>query len=150
MERTLEIPTARQSQTADSIGRAPAYDWDADGRHGAFVTIDGALAERQGAAAVRQWFALMLRQSPGAIPIYRISGTTQPGVDRSIMHRDLPEGFVQAEIERAVRETAAFCPAVRMVDDFRFTRLQNGLQVGFRAYLHTDETVEVIDFVTGE
>lgn len=143
MERT-------QTQTAASIGRVPAYDWDADGRHGAFVTVDGALEERQGAAAVQQWFALMLRQSPGAIPIYRTEGTTQPGVDRSMMHRDLPEGWVQAEIERAVRETAAFCPAVRMVDDFRFTRLQKGLRVAFRAYLHTEETVEVTSVVADE
>ena len=50
---------------------------------------------------------------------------------------------MQAEIERNVRKTAAFCPAVRTVDGFAFTRLRRGLQVAFTARLHTEETVEV-------
>ena len=92
----------------------------------------------------------MLRQKPGAIPVYRTDSSSQPGVDRTMLDRRMPDGWVQAEIERQVRETAAFCPAVRAVDSFVFTRLRRGLQVEFTAYLHTDETVEVSTYVDSE
>ena len=144
------IPTDIPAQAAETIGRAPAFVWNENGRGGAFWLVDGALVERTGKAAVQQWFELMLRQLPGAIPIYRVDGTTQPGVDRTMLDRHMPAGWVQAEIERQVRETAAFCPAVRSVDSFVFTRLWRGLQVEFTAYLHTDETVEVSTYVDSE
>lgn len=144
------IPTDIPAQAAETIGRAPAFVWAENGRGGAFQLVDGALVERTGREAVKQWFELMLRQKPGAIPVYRVDGSTQPGVDRTMLDRRMPEGWVQAEIERQVRETAAFCPAVRAVDSFVFTRLRRGLQVEFTAHLHTDETVEVSTYVNGE
>ena len=136
------IPTDIPAQAAETVGRAPAFVWNENGRGGA--------VERTGREAVRQWFELMLRQKPGAIPIYRTDSSSQPGVDRTMLDRRMPEGWVQAEIERQVRETAAFCPAVRAVDSFVFTRLRRGLQVEFTAYLHTDETVEVSTYVDSE
>ena len=144
------IQTDIPAHAAETIGRAPAFVWNENGRGGAFQLVDGALVERTGREAVRQWFELMLRQKPGAIPVYRVDGSTQPGVDRTMLDRRMPEGWVQAEIERQVRETAAFCPAVRAVDSFVFTRLRRGLQVEFTAYLHTDETVEVSTYVDSE
>lgn len=144
------IPTDIPAQDAETIGRAPAFVWNENGRGGAFQLVDGALVERTGREAVKQWFELMLRQKPGAIPIYRTDSSSQPGVDRTMLDRRMPEGWVQAEIERQVRETAAFCPAVRAVDSFVFTRLRRGLQVEFTAYLHTDETVEVSTYVDSE
>ena len=144
------IPTDIPAQAAETIGRAPAFVWAENGRGGAFQLVDGALVERTGREAVKQWFELMLRQKPGAIPIYRVDGTTQPGVNRTMLDRHMPAGWVQAEIERQVRETAAYCPAVRTVDSFVFTRLRRGLQVEFTARLHTDETVEVSVNVDGE
>lgn len=144
------IPTDIPAQAAETIGRAPAFVWNQNRRGGSFQLVDGALVERTGREAVRQWFELMLRQKPGAIPVYRVDGSTQPGVDRTMLDRRMPEGWVQAEIERQVRETAAFCPAVRAVDSFVFTRLRRGLQVEFTAYLHTDETVEVSTYVDSE
>lgn len=144
------IPTDIPAQAAETIGRVPAFVWNENGRGGAFLLVDGALTERTGREAVRQWFELMLRQKPGAIPIYRTDSSSQPGVDRTMLDRRMPEGWVQAEIERQVRETATFCPAVRAVDSFVFTRLRRGLQVEFTAYLHTDETVEVSTYVDSE
>lgn len=144
------IPTDIPAQAAETIGRTPAFVWAENGRGGAFQLVDGALVERTGREAVKQWFELMLRQKPGAIPIYRTDSSSQPGVDRTMLDRRMPEGWVQAEIERQVRETAAFCPAVRAVDSFVFTRLRRGLQVEFTAYLHTDETVEVSTYVDSE
>lgn len=144
------IPTDIPAQAAETIGRSPAFVWNENGRGGAFQLVDGALVERTGREAVRQWFELMLRQKPGAIPIYRTDSSSQPGVDRTMLDRRMPEGWVQAEIERQVHETAAFCPAVRAVDSFIFTRLRRGLQVEFTAYLHTDETVEVSTYVDSE
>lgn len=144
------IPTDIPAQAAETIGRVPAFVWNENGRGGAFQLVDGALVERMGREAVRQWFELMLRQKPGAIPIYRTDSSSQPGVDRTMLDRRMPEGWVQAEIERQVRETAAFCPAVRAVDSFVFTRLRRGLQVEFTAYLQTDETVEVSTYVDSE
>ncbi len=145
------IPTDIPAQAAETVGRSPAFAFDStSSRRGAFQLVDGALVERTGREAVRQWFELMLRQKPGAIPIYRTDSSSQPGVDRTMLDRRMPEGWVQAEIERQVRETAAFCPAVRAVDSFVFTRLRRGLQVEFTAYLHTDETVEVSTYVDSE
>ena len=145
------IPTDIPAQAAETVGRSPAFAFDStSSRRGAFQLVDGALVERTGKEAVRQWFELMLRQKPGAIPVYRTDSSSQPGVDRTMLDRRMPEGWVQAEIERQVRETAAFCPAVRAVDSFVFTRLRRGLQVEFTAYLHTDETVEVSTYVDSE
>ena len=144
------IPTDIPAQAAETIGRVPAFVWNENGRGGAFQLVDGALLERTGREAVRQWFELMLRQKPGAIPIYRTDSSSQPGVDRTMLDRHMPAGWVQAEIERQVRETAAYCPAVRTVDSFVFTRLRRGLQVEFTARLHTDETVEVSTYVDSE
>lgn len=144
------IPTDIPAQAAETIGRVPAFVWNENGRGGAFQLVDGALVERTGREAVKQWFELMLRQKPGAIPIYRTDSSSQPGVDRTMLDRRMPEGWVQAEIERQVRETAAFCPAARAVDSFVFTRLRRGLQVEFTAYLHTDETLEVSTYVDSE
>ena len=140
------IPSAVPAQAAEEIGRVPAFDMA--GRR--FLLVDGGLVERRGREAVKQWFELMLRQTPGAVPVYRTDSSTQPGVDRTLLDRRMPEGWVQAEIERNVRETAAFCPAVRTVDSFAFTRLRRGLQVAFTARLHTEETVEVSAYVGGE
>ena len=145
------IPTDIPAQAAETVGRSPAFAFDStSSRRGAFQLVDGALVERTGKEAVRQWFELMLRQKPDAIPVYRVDGTTQPGVDHTMLDRHMPAGWVQAEIERQVRETAAYCPAVRTVDSFVFTRLRRGLQVEFTARLHTDETVEVSVNVDGE
>ena len=145
------IPTDIPAQAAETVGRSPAFAFDStSSRRGAFQLVDGALVERTGKEAVRQWFELMLRQKPGAIPVYRTDSSSQPGVDRTMLDRRMPDGGVQAEIERQVRETAAFCPAVRAVDSFVFTRLRRGLQVEFTAYLHTDETVEVSTYVDSE
>ena len=145
------IPTDIPAQAAETVGRSPAFAFDStSSRRGAFQLVDGALVERTGREAVKQWFELMLRQKPGAIPVYRTDSSSQPGVDRTMLDRRMPDGWVQAEIERQVRETAAFCPAVRAVDSFVFTRLRRGLQVEFTAYLHTDETVEVSTYVDSE
>ena len=145
------IPTDIPAQAAETVGRSPAFAFDStSSRRGAFQLVDGALVERTGKEAVRQWFELMLRQEPGASPVYRTDSSSQPGVDRTMLDRRMPDGWVQAEIERQVRETAAFCPAVRAVDSFVFTRLRRGLQVEFTAYLHTDETVEVSTYVDSE
>ena len=145
------IPTDIPAQAAETVGRSPAFAFDSTSSlRGAFQLVDGALVERTGREAVKQWFELMLRQKPGAIPIYRTDSSSQPGVDRTMLDRRMPDGWVQAEIERQVRETAAFCPAVRAVDSFVFTRLRRGLQVEFTAHLHTDETVEVRAYVDSE
>lgn len=145
------IPTDIPAQAAETVGRSPAFAFDStSSRRGAFQLVDGALVERTGKEAVRQWFELMLRQKPGAISIYRTDSASQPGVDRTMLDRRMPDGWVQAEIERQVRETAAFCPAVRAVDSFVFTRLRRGLQVEFTAHLHTDEIVEVRAYVDSE
>ncbi len=145
------IPTDIPAQAAETVGRSPAFAFDStSSRRGAFQLVDGALVERTGREAVKQWFELMIRQKPGAIPVYRTDSASQPGVDRTMLDRRMPDGWVQAEVERQVRETAAFCPAVRAVDSFVFTRLRRGLQVEFTAYLHTDETVEVSTYVDSE
>lgn len=139
-------PAGVQGIPAAEVGRVPAFDFDERGR-GAFRLVDGALVERTGVEAVKQWFDLMLRQLPDAIPVYRTDASTALGVDRTLLQTRAPLGFITAEIERQVRETAAFNPAVRTVDSFVFTRLRRGLQVEFRALLRTGEQTEVTAYV---
>lgn len=139
-------PAGVQGIPAAEVGRVPAFDFDERGR-GAFRLVDGALVERSGVEAVKQWFDLMLRQLPDAIPVYRTDASTALGVDRTLLQTRAPLGFIIAEIERQVRETAAFNPAVRTVDSFVFTRLRRGLQVEFRALLRTGEQTEVTAYV---
>ena len=138
-----EISGEVPAQAAETIERSPEFVFNENGRLGEFRLTDGKLNERTGAKAVRQWFELMLRQQPGAVPIYRVEVSTQPGVDRSLLGKKVSPGFIYAEIQRNVEETAAFCPAVRSVDSFEFTRLRHGLEVYFTARLHDGESVEV-------
>ena len=139
-------PTELQGIPAAEVGRVPAFDFDERGR-GAFQLVDGALAERSGVEAVKQWFDLMLRQLPDAIPVYRTDASTALGVDRTLLQTRAPLGFTTPESERQGRETAAFNPAVRTVDSFVFTRLRRGLQVEFTAHLRTGEQTEVTAYV---
>ena len=52
-------------------------------------------------------------------------------------------GLSEAELERSVRETASFCPAVRSIQDVSISRRGRACRVEFTAVLHTGETVEV-------
>ena len=58
------VPGRIPVQAAEEIGRVPAFDSGTS----RFLLVDGALVERTGREAVRQWFDLMLRQrlEPGA------------------------------------------------------------------------------------
>lgn len=133
------IPDTVPRQTGDSIGRVPAFD-SASNR---FLLLDGALVERTGREAVQQWFDLMLRQRIDKVPIYRTDDETKLGIDREMLGSRLPSGLITAEIERNVRETASFCPAVRAVRDFSVTRRGRACHVEFTAELYTNETLEV-------
>lgn len=133
------IPDTVPRQTGDSIGRVPAFD-SASNR---FLLLDGALVERTGREAVQQWFDLMLRQRIDKVPIYRTDGETKLGMDRDMLGGRLPSGLITAEIERNVRETASYCPAVRAVRDFSVTRRGRACHVEFTAELYTNETLEV-------
>ena len=133
------IPAELPPQTGDTIGRVPAFDSEAH----RFLLVDGALVERTGLEAVRQWFDLMLRQRIDRVPIYRTAGETKLGVDREMLGSKLPSGLITAEIERNVRETASFCPAVRTLRDFSVERRGRVCHVEFTAELYTDETLEV-------
>lgn len=133
------IPDTVPRQTGDSIGRVPAFDSTSN----RFLLLDGALVERTGREAVQQWFDLMLRQRIDKVPIYRTDGETKLGIDREMLGSRLPSGLITAEIERNVRETASFCPAVRAVRDFSVTRRGRACHVEFTAELYTNETLEV-------
>ena len=134
-----DIPTDAPAQTAESIGRVPAFDSASE----RFLLLDGALVERSGRAAVQQWFDLMLRQQIDRVPIYTTDGETKLGIDRSLLGQHLPNGLAAAEIERNVRETASFCPAVRTIRDLTVTRRGRACHVEFTAVLYDGETVEV-------
>ena len=127
------------AQVGTEIGRVPAFD----SVHNEFLTTDGALVERTGVAAVQQWFDLMLRQQIGKVPIYCTDSETKIGIDRSVIGQHLPDGMAAAEIERNVRETAEYCPAVRTIRDLTVQRVRRTCQVTFTAVLYTAETVEV-------
>lgn len=137
------IPEELPATNADSIGRSPAFVFQGDGRAGGFQLVDGALVERRGLAAVRQWLELMLRQKPGKVPIYCVEGAVQPGVEQTSTDRRAPEGWIYAEIERNIRDTAAFCPAIRTVDSFAFSRVRRGVEVRFTVHTRTGESGEV-------
>lgn len=81
--------------------------------------------------------------SPDRVPIYRTSGEKRYGIDRGVLETKLPSGYAEAELERSVRETASFCPAVRAVRDLAISRQGRACLVEFTAVLHTGETVEV-------
>ena len=134
------IPEELPATNADSIGRSPAFVFQDDGRAGRFQLVDGALVERQSVEAVKQWLELMLRQKPGRVPIYCVDGVVQPGVEQTSTDRRAPEGWIYAEIERNIRDTASFCPAIRTVDNFEFTRVRRGVEVRFTVHTRTGES----------
>lgn len=93
--------------------------------------------------AVKQWFELALRQQIDRIPIYRTQGTKKYGVPRDLIGGKLPQGLAAAEMERGVRETASYNPAVREIRELRLSRERRTCVVEFTAVLHTGESVEV-------
>lgn len=131
------------AQAADTIGSVPAFDT----KNNRFVLVDGALVEHSGREAVQQWFDLALRQQPDRIPIYQTNGERRYGVSRDVLGSKFPTGLILAELERNVRDTASFCPAVRSIQNFSAVRSGRGCLVSFTAVLHTDETVEVTTYV---
>ena len=133
------IPDTIPTQAATEIGRVPAFD----SKTNSFLLVDGKLVERSGREAVQQWFDLALRQQPNRVPIYRTTGAKQYGVDRSVLGSKLPTGYAAAELERSVRETASFCPAVQSLQNFAISRSGRACRVEFTAVLYTGETVEV-------
>ena len=133
------IPEAIPAQAAAEIGRVPAFDMEAR----RFLLVDGKLVERTGQEAVRQWFERALGLQRDGVPIYRTWGVTGYGLDRGVLETKLPSGYAEAELERSVRETASFCPAVRAVRDLAISRQGRACLVEFTAVLHTGETVEV-------
>lgn len=137
------VPSELPAQAAESVGRAPVFDSGT----GRFLTRDGALRECSGRDAVRQWFDLMLRQQIDRVPIYQTGGAAKLGVDRELLGTRLPSGMAAAEMERNVRETASYCPAVREVRDVRVTRRGRACHVAFTAVLYNEETLEVSEDV---
>lgn len=133
------IPQEAPAQTAETVGRVPAFD----SATSCFLLQDGALVERSGREAVQQWFDLMLRQQVDRVPIYRTEGQVKLGVDREMLGSKLPSGLIAAEVERNVRETASFCPAVRAIQDLTVARRGRACRVSFTAVLYNDETLEV-------
>ena len=101
-----ELPQAIPAQAAETVGRVPAFDAE----RGRFLLRDGALVERGGVEAVRQWFELALRQQIDRIPIYRTQEAKKYGVPRDLIGGKLPQGLAAAEMERGVRETAGYNP----------------------------------------
>lgn len=134
-----QIPANIPAQAATDIGRVPAFDSDTS----RFLTKDGALVERTGRAAVQQWIDLMLRQQIDRVPIYKTEGETKIGIDRSLLGSRLPSGLAVAEIERNIRETMSYCPAIRTVQDFTLARRGRACHITFTAVLYTGETLEV-------
>lgn len=130
-----EIP----AQAAAEIGRVPAFSTETS----RFLLVDGALRERSGREAVQQWFDLALRQQPGRIPIYPKDQERTYGVARDMIGSKYPSGLIAAELERNVRDTASYCPAVRSIQNFSVQRIGRACTVSFTAVLHTNETVEV-------
>ena len=91
-----------------------------------------------------QWFDLLLRQQPGLVTIYATEeGAPGLGIDREMLGSKLPSGLITAEIERNVRETASYCPAVRAIRDLTVKRKGRSCHVEFTAELYTNETLEV-------
>lgn len=143
MELFPQIPgltAAPSSQTGETIGRVPAFD---SGKN-RFLTEDGAILERSDRDAVRQWFDLMLRQQIDHVPIYAAEdGANRIGIDRELMGRKVPSGLIVAEVERNVRETASYCPAVQDIRNFKVSRRGRTCHVSFTAVLYQRESLEV-------
>ena len=143
MEMFPQIPllsTMPSAQAGEGIGRVPAFD----GEKSRFLLQDGAVLERTGCDAVRQWFDLMLRQQIDRVPIYTTEdGANRIGIDRELMGQKVPSGLIAAEVERNVRETASYCPAVRDIRNFAVSRRGRTCHVSFTAVLYNHETLEV-------
>jgi len=124
-------------------GRVPAFE-----RNQGFLLQDGALLERTGAEAVKQWLHLMLRQQLQKIPIYRVDGRNQIGLDYTLLTRsNVPEGYQYAELERQVRETCSFCPAIVSLDSFQFIRFPRGLQIAFTVRLQEGDAITIREMI---
>lgn len=133
------VPSEIPAQAAQTVGRSPVYDSAA----GRFLVRDGALAECSGAQAVRQWIELALKQQIDWVPIYRTNGEARIGIDRQLMGSKLPSGLAAAELERNVRETLSFCPAIRAVRDMNVRRSGRACEISLTAVLYDGQSVEV-------
>lgn len=126
-----------------NIGRAFVFDYNTR----KFTLSDGSVMECTGIGALKQWSQLLLHTLPDSAAIYQIySDTAAFGValDRLIGRRYLPTEFVQAEIERQIREACVLNPAIASVSDFKFSRHDvHTMQVAFTVHTVSDESEEV-------
>lgn len=127
-----------------AVGRSLAFDYAT----GTFQLANGNIHECTGIDAIKQWLQLALRTTPGSIPVYtEIDDNDTFGVSiyDLLGTRCLPTEYVQAEVEREIRETCMLNPGIQSVSSFNFSRGSNRtLHVSFAVSTATEET-EVIE-----
>lgn len=133
------IPEAIPAQAAAEIGRVPPLIWR---RAGSCWWMENwwSARDRRRCGSGSSW---PCGSSRTGCPSTGTSGEKRYGIDRGVLETKLPSGYAEAELERSVRETASFCPAVRAVRDLAISRQGRACLVEFTAVLHTGETVEV-------
>lgn len=126
-------------------GRSLTFDYDTN----RFAVSNGAVRECADMDAIRQWIQLALRTQPGSADIYGIADGVTFGVScyDLLGRRDLPNDFVQSEIERQIKETCMLNPAIQSVAAFTFVRSTHRmLQVSFTVYTATDSGEVTVDY----
>lgn len=126
-------------------GRSLTFDYDTN----RFAVSNGAVRECADMDAIRQWIQLALRTQPGSADIYGITDGITFGVSSYDLlgRRNLPNDFIQSEIERQIRETCMLNPAIQSVACFKFVRsVHRTLQVSFTVYTATDSGEVTVDY----
>lgn len=126
----------QQDNTISSInnetskgGKSFSFDFSS----GDFNVIDGKLIEINNLDALKMWIDKVLKTDKFK---FRIYDSTDYGITdlKELITSDYPLPFIQAEIEREVKETLLKNSNIKSVQNFEFERNKRLLTVRFNCY----------------
>ena len=114
---------------ASNGGKSFYFDFE----KGDFNVIDGRLQEINNLEALKLWITKILKTAKLK---FRIYDNTDYGITdlKELITSGLPLQFIQAEIEREVRETLLKNNQIKSVQNFKFERKKRLLTVRFDCY----------------
>lgn len=122
--------------SAEDIKSSFVYNFDRNN----FIFVDGTPKEVIKTEAVKEWIRMVLRVRKNSCKVFE-GLDIGLSYDELIGSRALPLGFARAELEREIKNTLSYCPAISNAYDFDFKRLKRTLEISFTCVLNTGEVI---------
>jgi hypothetical protein len=120
-----DIPILEDQLTPQPPGKTYLFDFE----KGDFVRKDGKLVKVEGVEALKVWIEKNIRTE---IDKYKVYEGSVYGVGIwELVGQNLPQPFVESEIERELIESLSLHPEIESLTDFEFVREKSRLIIKF-------------------